>query len=201
MSTKIKAPKWVMSATLLIITMSSIMGILFSSEIISLKTISLGNEYGEYASTSYNPYEYIFYLISIVVDVTIAVMSMVKRWTRFILLGAIFLLLDNIIEFYDYVTLISIEDMRDLLDRFDTNYYVAITESVLFLSGCILLFYNTTVSKPIKIAATAFVVLFTILVYIPFGCNTAYLIFCVLKAVLAITLCFLCYSKSSKVIE
>lgn len=190
-----------MTATLLTITMSSIMGILISSGIISLKTISLGDEYGEYASTSYTPYDYISYLISIIVDVTIVVLSKVKGWTHFIFLGAIFLLLDNIIEFYDYVTLISIDDWRILLDRFDKNLYIAITESVLYLSGCILLFFNTTVSKSIKIAATAFVVLFTILVYIPFGCNTAYLIFYVLKAILAITLCFLCYSKSSKIIK
>lgn len=194
MATKGKAPRWVMVVTLLIIAMFSVMRILNWCGIVPFESVSIYNEHGETTTISYNPYGYILNIISILIFLIIGGWSIVKKWSPLILLGTVLLIIGDGMEFCDFATLYS---YRVLLDSFGL-WSVDIIMAALYLIGYIMIFSNSNVFHPIKITAIVFVILFAILGFIPICNNTVYLIIDILKAVLAIALCFLCYSKSSK---
>lgn len=85
--------------------------------------------------------------------------------------------------------------MQDLRDFNSPGhvYTYAMIETVLYLTGCLLIFINSKVRKAIRGASIVFVILFTLLGFI-FIFNTSVAL-PIARAIIALCLCVLCFLK------
>lgn len=161
-----KAPSWVMVGILAIIVLFTIPNIMLIAGLIAPDTISFSNEYGENVSSSSVSGGWMLYIIAILFYSFVTVLTFIKGWSKTVTVGAACLIFAQLIGLYLVTLCGNVSSYEELRYATEVQGILGYVETLIYITGYLLITFNSEISKLTKILFTVFILVFCLLNFI-----------------------------------
>lgn len=166
MTKRENAPGWVVLGILILYIFFSIIGFLGFLDLIHINMVEFHCEYRGSASYGYYSFWWFNYALTLLFYGWIAIVSIIRKWKVGMIVGSLILVGCNIIGLISFLFELSSSNYYELASYLDIIIPMNRFLTILNIVGILLMVWNTSVSKVVKVSITAYELLVGILGYI-----------------------------------
>lgn len=184
-----------MIGILALIILNALPGIILSLDLATPETVSFSEERVWSGSYSYLKGDWIMWIISLVCFATIAILSIVRKWSPAVLIGSILLMINSIMGLWLQQSYISAANLEEMRNSFEIASMINPVSIILYLAGNSLIAFSSDISRTVKIMFMTLVGIGCLLSFVYLGQTVSTVWGCVLKPVFAAVIIYVCIAS------